>query len=56
MDGWWFIQNMSWLNNMNFKNIVWFIKALFNNLFQCYENIQNMKYLLHNSDLLGCIL
>ena len=28
-DGWWFIWNMSWLNNMNFKNIVWFIKALF---------------------------
>ena len=26
-DGWWFIWNMSWLNNMNFKTIVWFIKA-----------------------------
>ena len=26
--GWWFIRNMSWLNDMNFKNIVWFIKAI----------------------------
>ena len=25
-DGWCFIRNMSWLK-MNFKNIVWFIKA-----------------------------
>ena len=27
-DGLWFIRNMFWLNNMNFKNIVWFIKAI----------------------------
>ena len=26
-DGWWLIWNMSWLN-MNFKNIVWFIKVI----------------------------
>ena len=26
-NGWWFIQNMFWLNHMNFKNIVWFIKV-----------------------------
>ena len=27
-DGWWFIRNMSWLNSMNFKNTVSFIKAI----------------------------
>ena len=27
-DGWWFIRNMSWLTNMNFKNIAWFVKAI----------------------------